>query len=416
MRITWTDKELELLEALRPGCNTKELQTILGRLGYKRSIEAIAKKAQLLNIPPKTLDFPSLNGLDSITVEAVTEVLGDRTETINDGGAVSPGNPNGLTVKGVSTLTDEFGNIKLQWSKQTKDAETREVILKRLITELPDIIKSREKSKSPNLKNSSSDMLSVYPMGDPHVGMLTWKEETGLNFNLRIAESDLNTAIQYLVEQGEPTDEALIVNLGDFFHTDNSSNQTLRHKNKLDVDGRWPKLLRVGLSCMISSIEVALTKHQKVYVVNEIGNHDDHSSIFLAVAVDAFYHDEPRVVVDLSPAKFHWHTFGKNLIGITHGDTVKPNALEAIMACDKPEEWGASEHRYWYTGHIHHQSKWEFRGCTVESFRTLAPKDAWHHSQGYRARSDMTKILLHKEHGEVFRATLDSGFLKSLKK
>jgi len=379
-------------------------------------MEAIAKKGRLLGIEPNIQDFPNLNGLDSITVQAVTAVLGTRTETINEISAVSPSNPNGLTVKGVSTLTDALGNVKLQWSKSTKEAETRETILKRLIKELPGIVEAREKSKPPKIKNASSDLLSVYPMGDPHIGLLSWKEETGASFDLKKAETDLHTAMEYLVNQGEPTEQALIINLGDFFHTDNSSNQTNRNKNPLDVDGRWPKLLRVGLSCMVYCVEVALQKHQKVRVINEIGNHDDHSSIFLSVALDAYYNGEPRVEVDLSPAKFHWATFGKNLIGVTHGDTVKPNALESIMSCDKPDEWGASEHRYWYIGHIHHQSKWEFRGCTVESFRTLTPKDAWHHSRGYRARCDMTKILLHKEFGEVFRATLDSGFLKSLKK
>lgn len=415
MPVIWNDEEIALLETLRPSCNSKEIQEVLKKLGHDRTLEAIAKKGQLLNIPANHVDFPNLNGLDTETVQAITSVLGNRTETINEAKAISPDNPNGLTTKGVSTLTDSLGNVKLQWTKKTNEAENRETVLKRLVKEIPLIVAAREKVKTPKIRGSSSNMLSVYPMGDPHVGMLSWKEETGEDFNLKRAEKDLCIAMRHLVQQGDPTDTALIVNLGDFFHTDNNTNQTNRNKNPLDVDGRWPKVLRVGLAAMITCIESALERHKMVKVINEIGNHDDHSSIFLAVALDAYYHREPRVEVDLSTSKFHWSQFGKCLIGVTHGDTVKPKDLEAIMSCDQPESWGNTEHRYWYIGHIHHQSKYEFRGCTVESFRTLTPKDAWHHSHGYRSRCDMTKIILHEEHGEIFRATVDSGFLKVLR-
>ena len=49
----------------------------------------------------------------------------------------------------------------------------------------------------------------------------------------------------------------------------------------------------------------------------------------------------------------HWHRFGKNLIGVTHGDTVKAQQLGPVMACDRPEDWGETAYRFWYTGHVH---------------------------------------------------------------
>ena len=95
--------------------------------------------------------------------------------------------------------------------------------------------------------------------------------------------------------------------------------------------------------------------------------------------------------------------FGRNMIGVTHGHNTKPAALPGIMATDHPEAWGRTSHRYWYTGHIHHQTVYEFPGCTVETFRTLAARDAWHHAKGYRSGRSMVCDVLHRERGRIMR-------------
>jgi hypothetical protein len=249
--------------------------------------------------------------------------------------------------------------------------------------------------------------MTVYPLGDPHVGMYAWKAECGEDFDTSIARDDLLAATSRLVQVAPSSERALIANLGDFFHGDNDSNTTSRSHNTLDVDTRWPKVLKVGCMLMVDLIQLALKKHQSVEVINAIGNHDDHSSIMLAAFLGAWFHDEPRVVIHDTVGKFHYLEFGRNLLGVTHGDTVKLLALDSLMAADQPESWGRTVHRYWYTGHIHHTSKQELRGCVVESFRTLAAKDSWHTGQGYRAGRDMYAIVLDREHGEVERYRCD---------
>ena len=130
---------------------------------------------------------------------------------------------------------------------------------------------------------------------------------------------------------------------------------------------------------------------------------DDHSALMLALCLEHHFHNEPRVMIDTSPAKFHWYRFEKNLIGVTHGDTVKMPQLPGVMAVDRKEDWGETEHRYWYTGHVHHDSLKEYPGCIVETFRTLAPRDAWHAGQGYRSGQDMKLDIFHREDGRVNR-------------
>ena len=114
---------------------------------------------------------------------------------------------------------------------------------------------------------------------------------------------------------------------------------------------------------------------------------------------------EPRVIVDMSPSYYLYHRFGRVLIGVTHGDkaAAKFKDLGPIMATDRAKDWGETEHRYWFTGHIHHEKKQEFPGVVVESLNTLAAADAWNAETGYRSRRQMSRVDFHSEHGEIGR-------------
>lgn len=313
--------------------------------------------------------------------------------------------PSPFVVSGVSTLYGSDGEISAQWVK-TKLEETSLSQLQDAIDESMSQYKGAYKPKAAP-KNFEKDTLCVIPMGDPHIGMYAWKEETGEDFDLTIAREDLLQAFQRLLDSTPKTERILIVNLGDFFHADNVSNLTSRSGHSLDVDTRWAKVLQLGCMLMVDLVQMALEKHKKIEVINAIGNHDDHSSVMLASFLGAYFHKEKRVFIHPTVNKFHYVDFGKCLIGVTHGDTTKMQNLGELMASDQPELWGQTEHRYWYTGHIHHTSKTELRGCVVESFRTLAAKDAWHTSQGYRSGRDMYSIVLHKDFGEVERYRCD---------
>ncbi len=317
--------------------------------------------------------------------------------------------PPGFAVKGVSTLYNADGEQTAQWVKTTAEAERPEALREAILEAFEDYRGRGKVSAAP--KHSDADLMTVYPMGDPHLGAYSWAEETGDDFDLKIAEQNLCESVSRLVACSPKSEVGLILNLGDFFHSDTSENRTLRSGHALDVDTRWAKVLRVGVRAMMQCIESACRKHQTVIVKNLIGNHDDHTSQMLSIALGLFYEGNERVIIDESPSKFWFHRFGRVLIGATHGDTCKPTALPGIMAHDRAGDWGETKHRYWYTGHIHSQTVMEFPGVLWESFRTLAGKDAWTASKGYRSGRDMYAIVHAKDHGEVERHRVDIGML-----
>jgi hypothetical protein len=210
-----------------------------------------------------------------------------------------------------------------------------------------------------------------------------------------------------LVAASPEADEALVLNLGEFFHAENDLARTSQSGNALDCDTRFAKVLRTGVDLTIWTVKLALEHHKHVTYRALPGNHDPYAALALAIAVSKYFENNPRVTVDLDPSYFFVMEFGNVMIGATHGDRVKPDAMPSYMAARWPEIWGRTKFRYGYLGHVHHKSRGGGEGAGVlwETFQTLAPKDSWHAGQGYVSGRSMSAITLHRDTGERFRTT-----------
>lgn len=314
-------------------------------------------------------------------------------------------------VKGVSSYYNKDGVLSGQWVKTSLDMNRAEEVTRAFVESMSEEVRGLSPVE-PRPKFSDIDLLTVYPMGDPHFGMYAWAKEAGDDFDLKKAESLTTQAIDRLVASSPDSKTALLLNLGDFFHADDSSNMTPSNGHPLDVDTRYAQVLQVGLRALVHCILRLLRKHEQVIVWMMPGNHDTHSSFALALCLSAYFENNKRVTVDLSPSLYKYFRFGQVLIGAHHGHGAKMQELPLLMASDKAEDWGKTKHRYWYCGHIHHMTRdKEHPGCVVETFRTLAPRDAWHAGKGYRAGRDMYAITHHRAHGEFLRTRCDVSML-----
>ena len=320
--------------------------------------------------------------------------------------------PDGYQVKGTSTLYHAEKGQVLQWVKTSQDAERQAELVRELVESWVEAGKGAVKPvKRPASVNA--DLMSLYPAGDPHFGMLAWQKEVGESFNLAIAERDLCAAVDYLVEQSPPSQRGILVNLGDFFHTDNMRGETARSGHALDTDGRLAKMIDVGVRALRRCIHRMLEKHETVEVINAPGNHDEVLALALSVLFRNVYENEPRVIVHDEPTMRHYIRHGKCLIGVVHGHQTRDNDLPGIMATEKPQDWGDTQHRFFWRGHHHHDSRKEYNGCIVEQFRTLAAGDAYAVGGGYLSGRDMKCVVMHKEFGEQARFTCGIDVLRS---
>jgi UDP-2,3-diacylglucosamine pyrophosphatase LpxH len=319
--------------------------------------------------------------------------------------------PDGFKVKGVSTYYNNEGKAVGQWVKSSADAERQAEMMREMIDAMCRDVPKLGTVIPP--EGTSSKLLNVIPMGDPHHGLYAWAAESGDDFDSDIARKLTLGAVDRLMAAAPNAETCIILPLGDVFHANDQSNVTPGHKHQLDVDSRFVKVLGIGIETYRYAVIKALEKHKSVIVRFVSGNHDPQAVWALAFTIQAYFADNPRVTVDLSPSKFWFHEFGNVLIGATHGDTVKHEALLGVMACDRAQAWGRTKHRYWYTGHVHHKSVKEFPGVVCESFRTLAAKDAYAAGHGYRAGRDMQCITHHIEHGEIERHRCDVGMIEA---
>ena len=315
-----------------------------------------------------------------------------------------------FVVKGTSTLYGEDGQPKLQWVKTNLDREAQIEIMKQAVEALCEDVKPVKAIPAP--LDVNDQLMSIYPWGDPHVGMYAWADETGDNFDLQISEQDMCNAVDYLVERSPPSKRGVLVNLGDFFHYTNMTGTTERSGHVLDRDSRTAKMIDVGVRIIKRCLERMREKHEIVELINAPGNHDETFAHFLNVLFRNLYANENRVIVHDAPTTRHYLQHGKCLIGVVHGHQTKDRDLPGIMATEKPEEWGATRHRVFFRGHHHHDNRVEYNGCIVEQMRTLA-RDAYAVGGGYLSGRDMKCIVMHSEFGEQMRLTCGIDVLRS---
>lgn len=319
--------------------------------------------------------------------------------------------PDGFHLKGTSTLYDDAGAQRLQWVKTSIDHERQAELLREAVQAMVEDLPKLTPRKAAGLY--LPHLLAGYPIGDAHIGMLAWGEECGEDWDLAIAERVQCGAMAALVDGAPAAERALIVNLGDWLHYDSLAAVTPRSGHNLDADGRYAKMVRVAIKVMRQCIESALARHKTVHVINAPGNHDETGALWLSAALAHIYEREPRVVIETTPALFAYYRHGKVLIGVHHGHACKPDKLPGVMAADRAKDWGETVHRYWWGGHVHHESVREFPGVRFESFNTLAAKDAYAAAGGWRSARNMKCIVFHAEHGEVARHTLHPAMLEA---
>lgn len=317
-----------------------------------------------------------------------------------EGDATRPTIP-GQYLKGISTCYDRNGAISQQWVLQRADRDLMEEIAREIAETLVQDIKPLKLVPAPKVVDT--DIMVNYVIADLHLGMYAWAEETGDDYDCQIACDVLGTAMQKLISRMPASETAIISQLGDYIHINDTTNETPKHKNKLDVDTRWSRVVQIGISLYKNAINLALQKHKFVKVFNVAGNHDEHTSLLVGAAIAEAYANNPRVEIVNTAYPYYYHQFGNTLIGLGHGHLAKPSELGAIMLTDMKPVISQCDFFYWLTGHIHHKTSEEFGWYMYETFDTLAAKDA-HAAARYRAGRSMTAIVYHKEYGESDRS------------
>ncbi|QQO87954.1 hypothetical protein QA047_gp04 [Salmonella phage vB_SenS_ER21] len=319
--------------------------------------------------------------------------------------------PDGYKIKGTSSLVDEFGNTKLQWVKTDADAERQVELMRAVIDGMKSDITPVSSVPRPK-KRLNEKLLNLYTVSDFHLGMLAWADESGDDWDMKIAEDLFSRWFDAAFQKAPDAGVGVINLLGDFAHFDSLDAVTPASGHVLDADTRYQKLVRYMIRMVRRVVNMALVKHKNVHLLIVQGNHDESGMIWLAEMFNTLYDNEPRVFVDTSADVYKMVQHGKTTLFFTHGHKCRFEVVEPIMIAKFRKAFGESEYSYAHVGHLHHQKIVESRNMVVEQHRTLAAKDAYASRGGWMSKRSANVITYSSEFGEVGRLSISPEMLR----
>lgn len=361
-----------------------------------------------LNAGMKNVDIARKYGISDRVIRIRKAKLAKKG--VGHGRDVSHLVPDGYKIKGTSSLVDELGNTKLQWVKTDTDAERQVELMKAVIEGMKSEITPVVPVKAARAKRDDK-LLNLYTVSDFHLGMLAWADESGDDWDMKIAEDLFSRWFDAAFQKAPDAGTGVINLLGDLAHFDSLDAVTPASGHILDADTRYQKLVRYMIRMVRRVVDMALVKHKTVRLLIVQGNHDESGMIWLAEMFSTLYDNEPRVLVDTSPDVYKMVQHGKTTLFFTHGHKCRFEVVEPIMIAKFRKAFGESEYSYAHVGHLHHQKIVESRNMVVEQHRTLAAKDAYASRGGWMSGRSANVITYSAEYGEVARLTISPEML-----
>lgn len=307
-------------------------------------------------------------------------------------------------ITGTSTLYDKNGDVVMEWVKTSHKEENILDTIRIAVDEMKKEIVPRKPIDRTNHFNE--DLLSAYIVTDYHLGQLSWGEETGEDWDVKIAKSMFLDWFSAAIQQTPKSNVAILTLLGDLLHWDGMEAVTPTGGNILDADTRFPRLVQTVIAIIQEAVIYLLNHHNKVHIIIAEGNHDMASSIWMRALFTALYQNEPSVTVDNTHLPYYMYEWGETSLFFHHGHKKKMEALPNVFAGMFREVYGRTKYSYGHVGHLHHKKLIENQMMEIEQHPTLAAKDAYASRGGWLSKRAASVITYHRKFGEVSRTTI----------
>jgi hypothetical protein len=255
-------------------------------------------------------------------------------------------------------------------------------------------------------ESQPSGVLAEFSPVDVHMGKLSWRAETGVDYDLRISERVFTQAVEDVIRRTAPLKpEAYVLVAGNDLTQTDGNDGTTTAGTYVDTDSRWVKSFRRARA-VNSWAARQFAQHAPVRIVVVPGNHDRMTAWTIGEVLAMEFADHPRITVDNEPRPRKYVRWGVNLLGFVHGDQEKQATLPLIMAQERKQDWAETEWREWHTGHLHKSKEVRFtagdsfNGVRVRTLPALCAADKWHSDQGYVGEQRAAECYLwHRENG-----------------
>lgn len=294
---------------------------------------------------------------------------------------------------------DKEGNAQFRWklNLEKKVSDFNE----KIIADLKEDLKKNSKVVARKNYGKSNGFMLEISIFDLHFSKLSFYQETGANYDMKIAKKIFFDTLYDLTEKGLKfgiPEKILFVVGQDFFNIDNNKLTTTAGTPQ-DVDGRFAKMIKEGRQMLTDSIDY-LKEIAPVDVIVSAGNHDSITMVHVGDSLECYYHNDQNVNVDNQPISRKYVRYGKTLICFDHGDKVKRDQIPILMATERPKDWAETKWHENHFGHYHHEHTKEFRGVKVRGLSSVSAPDLYHFDNGYTGSIRQAQaFIFDKENG-----------------
>jgi hypothetical protein len=251
-----------------------------------------------------------------------------------------------------------------------------------------------------------TDLLTLIPVADAHIGLMAWGKETGEDWDSRKGAARLIEWVNRALAALPASSKCVLLFAGDLLHADDSRSETPASKHRLDTDTRHFKTLEMVIEAVARAADSALQYHDTVALRFLPGNHDPHAAVAVMFALAERYRLSERVHVQKEPSEFYVQQFGKVLLTAHHGHRAKAAQMVHFIADEYAPLWGKTRYRYLFTGHLHHHKSQDIGGMQWIQLPALTARDAYTVSNAYVSRARLTGITYHRDRGEIARVII----------
>lgn len=397
----------EAVDAFRTHGTKKQAADALGLpwTTLDNRLKAAAKRGMLLNDPAAWPGFSVVKESKTVRVDKDGNESSSQsvTQKLDSQGADFTVPPTHAVGK-VTYQVSGDGKVERSWPRVSPDDSMRETAMRAAVAALKEDIP--RSAPVPPPEHVADDLLNQYTVTDLHLGMMAWGEETGADWDLKIAERTLIDWFAAAIKQSPDAGTAVLCQLGDFLHHDAKASVTPASGHVLDADSRLQKMIRTAIRVLRQIVRMLLEKHARVHVVLAEGNHDEAGSAWMRELFAALYEIEPRVTVDTNPSPYYVVEHGATSLFFHHGHKRKGKDVDRVFAGKFREIYGRTKFSYAHTGHLHSDELLTTNLMKVERHETLAAPDAYAANGGWLSGRSAKVITYSKRFGEVGRITL----------
>ena len=321
--------------------------------------------------------------------------------------------PDGYKLKGFSDMRTN-GEGKPIWYKVDADKERQEEMMLEYIEYVTNDLKPIDLSYIAKPTQCDADLVNFIPLTDTHIGDWAAAEITGEDWDLDIAKSLIPKVVGRAISQAPKAQTGVLALMGDIAHFDSALQAETPHsRHHLDASGTLQTIAPVIADILTHCIGLMLASYNNVVIPIIKGNHDPAATIWLKTFLPRLFANEPRVSFLTDNLEYQAMTFGKVMIGITHGDKIKPDSAPLVFASEFPKLWGDTEFREFHLGDKHHEAtKSVKKGVKTYQHTTMGARNRYPKGMGLSSDRELTVCTYHKDMGRVGTVTINAEMVR----